>query len=108
MSEDFKIPCGDLPERYPRTNAKRYRESSLWDNFGPVTRKKAAESTSDTPTEVHSKCYCCCEIVAKLSEFPIVCCRCRTIHKVEVQGENNGSGDAGSVKCVRRAKGSKA
>jgi hypothetical protein len=35
-----KIPCGNKPERYPRTNYKKYAQSSLWDNFGPDKKPK--------------------------------------------------------------------
>jgi len=39
MSEkEFKIPCGDKPERYPRTNAAKFRKSKLWDKMGPTSK----------------------------------------------------------------------
>jgi len=46
--ETFKIPCGDKPERYPRTNAKKFRESSLWERMGPGKRKQNKSETNKT------------------------------------------------------------
>jgi hypothetical protein len=90
-----KIPCGDLPERYPRTNAKKYRDAPIWDKLGP--KKKAEKSviseleTDNIPlktTQLHSNCYCGAVVSGTYDCFPITCPACRTVHHARIMPQN--------------------
>ena len=76
-----KIPCGDLPERYPRTSYKGYAESSIWEKMGPDAKKKADEPRNETI--IIKQCLCGEMIKTRVCDLPVYCAKCFTKYTLD-------------------------